>query len=158
MSELQYHADEIDLDDFTELSDTNVGEDEFATVEVVEVEKGEGYFIGQGQSTNPLQAEGSITGDPQNSTPAALNGQYRLVVLNSQNNVVNGGVLAQGKMSELRTTRPNSLDGDITPLVEKEVMEPYKIGFQLKLTSGTDQYSSSDSSLAIDGYKGESFN
>lgn len=158
MSDLSYSRTEIDLDDFSTATSTEVGDDEFATVERLEIDKGEGYYVGAGNSTNPLQAEGSITGDPQNSTPSDLNGRYRLVVVNTQNNVVEGGVLAEGKISALRKTRANSLDGDITPFVNKEVMEPYKIAFQLKLTTGTDTYSSSDSSLAIDGFLGESFN
>jgi len=153
MSELSYHPDEFDLSDFETATSTGVGDDEFQTVERLPIDKGEGVYIGQGSSTNPLQAEGSITGDPQNSTPAALEGQYRLVVLNSQNNVVD--VITQGKLSQLRKTRQNSLDGDITPYIKKEVMEPYKVGFQLKLSSGSDTYSSADSSLAIDGFSGE---
>lgn len=156
MSALNYHPDEFDLSDFETATSTGVGDDEFATVERLPIDKGEGVYVGQGSSTNPLQAEGSITGNPQNSTPAELNGQYRLVVLNSQNNVVD--ILAQGKISQLRKTRSNSIDGDITPYVNKEVMEPYKVGFQLKLSSGSDTYDSSQSSLAIDGYSGEKMN
>lgn len=158
MSELSYSPTAYELADFTTATSTAVGDDEFSTVERLEIDKGEGAYVGQGSSKNPLQAEGSITGDPQNSTPADLNGRYRLVVLNSQNNVVDGGILAQGKISALRNTRSNSIDGDITPFVNKEVKEPYKIGFQLKLASGSDTYSSADSALSVDGFQGEALN
>jgi hypothetical protein len=156
MSDLSYHPDSFDLDDFTTATSTEVGDDEFETVERLEIGKGEGVYIGQGSSTNPLQAEGSITGDPDNGSDADLTGQYRLVVLNSQNNVVD--ILTQGKISALRKTRANSLDGDITPFIDTEVMEPYQIGYQLKLASGSDTYSSADSSLEVDGFSGEALN
>jgi len=158
MSELSYSPTAFDLSDFETATSTEVGDDEYATVERLEIEKGEGAYIGKGSSSNPLQAEGSIEGDPQNDTPADLDGRYRLVVLNSQNNVVDGGILAQGKISALRRDRANSIDGDITPFVNKEVLEPYKIGFQLKLDSGTDTYSSADSTLEVDGFQGEALN
>jgi len=156
MSSLNYSPDEFDLDDFTTSTSTELGDDEFQTVERLEIDKGEGAYIGQGNSTNPLQAEGSIEGDPQNDTPEDLNGQYRLVVLNSQNNVVQ--IITQGKVSALRRERANSIDGDITPFKNIEVLEPYKIGFQIKLKSGTDTYSSADSSLNVDGFSGEALN
>jgi len=158
VSDLSYSPTAFDLGDFETASSTAVGDDEFSTVERLEIDKGEGAYVGQGNSTNPLQAEGSIVGDPQNDTPGDLNGRYRLVVLNSQNNVVDGGILAQGKISALRKTRSNSIDGDIQPFVNKEVLEPYKIGFQLKLDDGTDEYSSADSELEVDGFQGEALN
>lgn len=158
MTELSYSKDVFELDDFSTASSTAVGDDEFATVERLDIDKGEGVYIGRGTSTNPLQAEGSLRGDIQNSGSSSLNGRYRLVVLNSQNNVVNNGVIARGKLSELRTTRANSLDGDITPFVNKEVLEPYQIGLQIKLNSGTDTYDSGNSSFSADGFLGEAFN
>lgn len=158
MPALNYSPDEFDLSDFEAAAATQVGPEEFTTVERMEIDKGEGVYIGQGSSSNPLQAEGSITGDPQDSTPAAISGRYRLVVINSQNNVVEGGILAQGKLSQLRKTRANSVDGDITPFVNKEVLEPYKIALQLKTDSGTVTYDSAQSSFAADGFLGEALN
>jgi len=155
MSELSYSPDEFDLNDFKTSTATEVGDDEFATVERLPIDKGEGVYIGQGNSSNPLQAEGSITGDPKDSGTDAIDGRYRLAVVNSQNNVVNGGIIAQGKISQLRKTRANSVDGDITPFVNKEVKEPYKVGFQLRTNSGTADFSQSSSSLEIDGFRGE---
>jgi hypothetical protein len=158
MSALTYSPDEFDLSDFTTATSTEVGDDEFATVERLEVEKGEGVYIGQGSSKNPLQAEGSITGDIQDGGGVQLNGKYRLVVLNSQNNVVEGGKITQGKIDSLRTSRANSVDGEIQPFVDMEVMEPYKIGLQVKLDSGSATYSNANSSFAADGFSGEAMN
>ncbi len=159
MSELSYSPTAFDLSDFETATSTEVGDDEYATVERLEIEKGEGAYIGKGSSSNPLQAEGSIEGDPQNDTPADLDGRYRLVVLNSQNNVVDGGILAQGKISALRRSRANSIDGDITPVrQQRRCSSPTRSGFQLKLDSGTDTYSSADSTLEIDGFQGEALN
>lgn len=155
MSRLSYSPDEFDLSDFTTASSTEVGDDEFQTVERLEVEKGEGVYIGQGSTTNPLQAEGSIEGDIQNDGSTSLNGEYRLVVLNSQNNMVPGGIIARGRLSALRQSRANSLDGDITPFKDKEVMEPYSVGLQIRLDSGTDTYSNTNSTFSADGYSGE---
>ena len=158
MADLSYSPDVFELADFSTASSTAVGDDEFSTVERLDIDKGEGVYIGKGSSTNPLQAEGSIQGDIQNTGGTSLDGRYRLVVLNSQNNVVNGGVIARGKLSELRKTRSNSLDGDITPFVDIEVLEPYQIGLQVKLDSGTDTYDSGNSTFEADGFLGEAFN
>jgi hypothetical protein len=156
--ELQYSPDVFELADFDTSTSTAVGDDEFSTVERLDIDEGEGVYIGRGTSSNPLQAEGSIEGDLQNGGGTSLQGRYRLVVLNSQNNVVNGGVLARGKLSELRQTRANSLDGDIQPFVNKEVLEPYQVGLQVRLSSGTDTYDSGNSTFKADGFLGEAFN
>jgi len=87
-----------------------------------------------------------------------VEGKYRLVVLNSQNNIPTGGIITTGRISELRTDRANSVDGDITTFVDKEVMEPYKVGLQLKTKSGTATYSSANSSFEVDGFLGEALN
>jgi hypothetical protein len=158
MSELSYSPDVFDLGDFSTASATQVGDTEFSTVEVFDIEEGEGVYVGRGTSSNPLQAEGSIEGNIKNGGNSDINGRYRLVVLNSQNNTVNGGVLARGRISELRKTRSNSLDGDIQPFVDKEVREPYQVGLQVRVDSGTETYSSSNSTLEIDGFLGEAFN
>jgi hypothetical protein len=140
--------------DFTVRTSLQVGPDEFSTVEEIDVEEGEGVRVGQGTSANPLQAEGSIRGDIQDNGGADIDGKYRLVVLNTQNNVKD--IVKQGSIDEIEQTRANSLDGDITPVSGKpEIYEPNKLGFQLKTDSGTATYSRSNSSLTIDGYLGE---
>lgn len=158
MSNLSYSPTSFDLDDFSTATSTEVGDDEFSTVEVLEIGKGEGVYIGRGASSNPLQAEGSVDADFQDGGNADIDGKYRLVVLNSQNNVVNGGIITQGKIDATEKTRANSIDGDITPFVDMEVMEPYKVGLQLKTSSGTATYDSGNSSVEIDGFQGEALN
>jgi hypothetical protein len=144
---------EFTLADFSTRTNLEVGPDEFTTVEELDVEKGEGVVVGQGQSSNLLQAEGSISGDIQDTVPADIDGRYRLVALNSQNNVLD--IIAEGTINQIETTRTNNIDGDITPFTGKEIYEPYKLGFQLKTNSGTQTYSNGNSNLSIDGYRGE---
>jgi len=139
--------------DFAARTQSQVGPDEFVTVEELDVEEGEGVVVGQGRSSNPLQAEGSIRGDVQDGGNADIDGRYRIAVVNAQNNVAD--VLTQGSIDDLEQTRANSLDGDITPFTGREIFEPFKLAFQLKTGSGTSDYSSSNSSLTVDGYRGE---
>jgi hypothetical protein len=139
--------------DFTARTATTVGPDEFSTVEEIDLEQGEGFRLGQGFSSNPLQAESSVRGDIQDGSDDDIDGRFRLVVLNEQNNVVD--VLTQGTINEIEETRANSIDGHITTLDDREVYEPMKVGLQLKTNSGTSTYDSGNSSLTIDGYRGE---
>jgi len=151
---MEYNATTFSLaNDFAARTNTTVGPDEFTTVEELDVEKGESVTLGQGSSSNPLQAEGAISGDIQDDDPSDIDGNFRLVVLNSQNKVV--GRIAQGTIDQIEKTRTNSLDGYILPFTGTEVAEPYKIGLQLRTNSGTQTYDSSNSSLSADGVLGE---
>lgn len=158
MSALTYHPTSFDLDDFTAATSTEVGDDEFSTVERLPVEEGEGVYVGKGASSNPLQAEGSAQGDINDDGNADMVGKYRLVVLNSQNNIPTGGIITTGRISELEKDRANSLDGDITTFQDIEIREPYKLGLQLKTNSGTATYSSANSAFEVDGFLGEALN
>jgi len=139
--------------DFTARTNLAVGPDEFTTVEEIDVEKGESVTLGLGTSRNPLQAEGSARGDIQDDGTDDIDGNYRFVVLNSQNKVIQR--IDQGTINELEKTRTNSLDGSILPFTGVEVAEPYKVGFQLRTNSGTATYDSANSSLDVDGVLGE---
>lgn len=155
MSKVNWTPDTFDLSDFTTATSTEVGPDEFSTVESIDIEKGEGFAFGQGTSRNPLQAEGSVTGDINDGVPAAITGKWRLEVVNSQNNPVEGGVIAQGRLSDLEVTRSSGPDGVILPYTDQEIHEPYKVALRIKTDSGTATYSSADSSFAADGFAGE---
>ena len=153
----QYNEEEFTFDnDFDERSSSEVGPDEFSTVEEIEVEDGESVILGLGSSRNPLQAEGSAAGDIQDDADADIDGKFRFVVLNAQNNVV--ARLAQGSINTLEQTRANTLDGYVFKQSNTEVREPYKVGFQLRTASGIQTYSSSNSSLKVDGLRGEEVN
>jgi len=65
------------------------------------------------------------------------------------------GSISRKGPEELRRTRSNSVDGDILQRTDEEVYEPMQIAYQLKTASGTATYSASDSSLSVDGYRGE---
>jgi len=151
---MEYNATQFTFaDDYTERTNTQVGPDEFTTVMVDSIEKGESATLGRGESVNPLQAEGSARGDIQDDGPSDIDGKFRFVVLNSQNKVIRR--IAQGPIDEIEKTRTNSLDGYILPFSGVEVAEPYKIGFQLRTSSGTQTYDASNSNLTIDGVQGE---
>jgi hypothetical protein len=154
---MQYNAERFTLaNDFSTRTDTTVTDDEFRTVEEIDVETGESVTIGRGSSRAPLSAEGSAAGDIQSSAPADIDGKFRFVVLNSQNNVVSR--IVQGSINDLEQTRANALDGYLLPNTGQEIAEPYKLGLQLRTDSGTADYSSSNSSLSVDGVRGESRN
>jgi len=139
--------------DFDVRTNTEVGPDEFTTVEEFNVEKGETVELGQGRSSNLLQAEGNAAGDIQSGSPSDIDGKFRFVVLNSQNNVVQP--ITQGTIDELEVTRSNNLDGYILPRTGIEIADPYKLGLQLKTNSGTQTYSRSNSNLDVKGVRGE---
>jgi len=149
----RFSPDVANQDDFEEATSTQIGAGEFRTVSRFAPNEGEAFVVGQGTSSNPLQAEGSVEADPQNSGGSAIGDKYRLVAVNEANNIVD--VLAQGSVSELRSTSANSLDGDVTPFTGTEVYNPFRIAFQLQTASGTADYDQSNSSLAVDGYRGE---
>lgn len=149
----RFSPDVANQDDFDVAASTQIGADEFATVSRFAPNEGEAFVVGQGSSSNPLQAEGSIEADPQNSGGTAIGDKYRVVAVNEANNIVD--VLAQGSVSELRSSRANSLDGDITPFTDTEIYNPFRIAFQLKTASGTATYDQGNSSLSVDGYRGE---
>jgi hypothetical protein len=151
----RFSPTQFTLADFSARTSLQVGPDEYSTVEEIDVEKGSAVVVGQGTSSNPLQAEGSIRGDIQDDGNADINGRYRMVVLNEQNNIKMDGIVAEGTIDEIEATRANSLDGDITPYTGMEIYEPDKLGLQLKTGSGTAVYSPSNSSLTVDGYRGE---
>jgi len=149
----RFSPDKFNQDDFSESTSTQIGPDEFRTVERFDIPEGTGVNLGLGMSQNPLQAEGAVDANPQNSGASNIGDKYRVVVENEQNNVIQ--ILAQGSVEELRRTRANSVDGDILPRTDEEVYEPMQIAYQLKTASGTATYSASDSELSIDGYRGE---
>jgi len=151
---MEYNATTFTFEnDFTARTNLEVGPDEFTTVEELSVDKGESVTLGRGTSVNPLQAEGAYSGDIQDSGTGDIDGNFRVVVLNSQNKVIRR--ISQGTIDQLENTRANSLDGYIQPFSGIEVAEPYKVGLQLRTNSGTQTYSSSNSNLSLDGVQGE---
>lgn len=153
---VQYFEETFSLDDFATVTDTTVTDDEFRTVETLDVDKGEGVVAGQGQARDQTDAVGRIFLDIQNSTPAAISGKVRLVALNSQNRVVT--VIYQSQISSVSVGSGNRADRRPFPVKKPELREPYKLGIQVQTASGTDTYSSGDSTVEIDGYRAEKVN
>jgi hypothetical protein len=156
MTQLQYARDKFDLDDFVNRTDTTVSEDEFRTVATLEPEEGETFLIGQGSSTNPLQAEGFAEGELVDvSSGSELKGKFRLQILNTQNNPANGGMLFKNRISRLSQTNANGGDGIAVPYIDKETADPFKIALRVKLDSGTAEVDLAASTFEIDGFSGE---
>jgi hypothetical protein len=150
----QYSADvRTFANDFATRTSTEVGPDEFTTVEVYDLPDGRSAELGVGRDRNPTDAQGSISGDIQDNGNADIDGSFRMVVLNAANNVVQ--VLARGSIDRLELTRTNGLDGYLQPMTGAEIREPYKLGFQLQTNSGTSVYSGSNSSMDVDVISGE---
>jgi len=150
----QYSADvRTFANDFATRTSTEVGPDEFSTVEVFDVPDGESVELGVGENRNPTDAQGSISGDIQDGGNSDIDGTFRMVVLNAANNVVQ--VLARGSIDRLELTRTNGLDGYLQPRTGAEIREPFKLGFQLQTNSGTATYSGSNSSMDVDVISGE---
>lgn len=163
----EFTTDTHDLSGFTESTDANVHEDGFRTVATWDLEDGEGVAFGDGTSKNPDKAEAYIHLDAMDSstTPVALNGQARLVVLNSAGEKVPGGTIYQNRLSRLRNGDPSTNDrgkwGVPFPYQairggKGEVLGKggYQIGIQLKLDSGSETFSLANSEMTAEGWTG----
>jgi hypothetical protein len=154
MPSWQYSPDVLTFaNDFVTRTATQVGPDEFQTVEEFDVDDGESVELGVGQDRNPTDAQGSVSGDIQDNGGSDINGRFRFVVLTPSNNVVR--ILASGSIDRLELTRSNGLDGYLLPRTDVEVKDPYEVGFQLRTNSGSSTYSGSNSSLDVDAITGE---
>lgn len=148
----------------------NVGSDGFTTVAKRRLEDFEGIAFGRGQSQNPERAEGFFYFDAQNSTPAALSGQYEIVILNAADEKL--ATVKRGRLSEARTGDPVQLGGSDNrgdygvPFKYQKLRrgrgevigDDYKVGIRLQLDSGTDTFSVSDSDLLAEGFSGRKIN
>jgi hypothetical protein len=153
MPKWQYFRDQYSLDDFTAATDTSLTDDEYRTVERLELEKGEAFEAGQGLAANQTDAVGRIYVDANNSGPSALSGKMRLVVENTQNNKTM--VLYQNNLANVNSGASDPAAREPFPHIDVNVKYPYKVALQIKLASGTDTYSSGDSTVEFSGWRGE---
>jgi hypothetical protein len=156
MADVQYFEDTFSLSDFTTATDLSVADDEFRTVERLEVDKGEVVIPGQGQARNQTDAVGRIFADIKNGGNSAISGKVRLVALNSQNRVVH--TYYQAQISTVSVGASTRSDRRPFPRKRVRLAEPYKLAIQVKTASGTDTYSDSNSTVEFDGFRGEAIN
>lgn len=148
------------LSDFSTRSNKNVGSDEYATVEEIDVPKGEVVYLGQGMAENQQDAIGRLYADIKQGSNSDFSGKVRLCMINSQNQVVrvfsqhSAGTIRSGS-SDRSKRRPYALKFPSNP---KGIAEPYKLAIQLKTNSGTVTYDDSNTEIELDGYLGQSMN
>lgn len=160
MPKYQWFEDQLDLSDFIQATDTTVTDDEFRTVERYSADKGEMVALGQGTARNQTDAVGRLYFDAKgedadgDGAGDALAGKVRFVVLNSQDRVVD--VISQHQLDAVRSGANDRSGRRPFPRRRQSVAEPYKLGVQVKLASGTDTYDNAgDSSLEADARRAE---
>lgn len=158
-----FSEDRTDLSEFADHGDASAHSEDPRTVTKWDLDRGDGVAFGRGNTTNPDRAEAFIYFDAQDSGAAAINGTYKLVVLNAANEEV--AVIDRGSLDEVRDGDPSTDSrGDWgKPLPYKalrggkgEVLggQGHKIGIQIETASGTATFSTANSTLIAEGYQG----
>lgn len=154
---------------FSQFGDANLHDEAFRTVASWTLDRGEGVAFGRGTSHNPDRAEAYLWFDARSDdadadgTPDKLAGQYKLVVLNPSNDVVD--IIDRGRLEEVRNGNPDTDDRGSwgVPFPYKALQNGngevlggggYQIGIQIELDSGTDAFNLSNSSMVAEGYRG----
>lgn len=158
-----FSPDRHTLAEFSDFADATAVSDDFRTVTTWELDRKEGVSFGRGNSENPDRAEAYFYFDAQNTTPAAIAGSYRLVILNAANEVV--AVVDRGRLEEVRKGDPSTdTRGDWgKPMKYRSIRggvgevlggQGHKVALQIETDSGTETFSTSDSELVAEGYGG----
>ncbi|PSP81420.1 hypothetical protein BRC81_00205 [Halobacteriales archaeon QS_1_68_20] len=149
-----------DADDFSYRSNTDVDSEEYSTFAEIDVPKGEIEILGQGLEADQDRAVGRLYSNIQNSTPSSITGRLRLAVLNSQNRVVHiFGTWHTSAINDGQNDRsarrpfPIRYPGNI-----EFVGHPYKLALMFRTDSGTETISSGNTTVEMDGYRGERMN
>lgn len=149
----QYFPDTFTLDDYTTVSETTVTDDEYRTVERLELERGEAHRLGKGEKETLTDAEGRLYFDAQDDGAATLDAKMRFVVENVANNqqrVIYGNSISS-------VTRGEADETARTPFAYRDIdiKYPFKVAVQLQMNDGTATYDSGNSTLEYNGYRGE---
>lgn len=157
MAEYSYFEEQFTLeDDFVDSANTDVNSSEFNTVAEHGPEKGEMSVPGQGRARNQTDAIGRIYADVVDSSGAGVSGKARIVVLNSQNNVVD--IVSQHKLSSIGQGASNPGDRRPYALKGTEIADPYSLALQVKTDSGAVTVDTAASTFEMDGYRAEAVN
>lgn len=152
--------------DFSESTQVTLSPEEWRTVAYNALDRSEGVSFGRGSSQNPDRAEAYkyLEAMDDQSTSALIPGEYRIVVENASKNVV--AVIDRGRTDEVDKGDPSSDSrGDwgkpnpYRPISggKGEVLggQGHRIALQLKPDSGTPDFSLSDSTMHMEGFKGD---
>ncbi len=163
----QFSPDSENFADYVEHGNASAHADGFQLVFKRRLEDFEGIAFGRGQSENPDKAEAYAWLDLQNDSAAAVtDGHAEIVVLNSADEVL--APIYRRPLDELAKGDPSTdTRGDWgVPLPYQQLNEgkgevigdDYQIGLRVRLNSGTETLSVSNSSARIEGYSGRKQN
>ena len=152
---------------YSETTDTTVTEDNFRTVATDKLEREEGGAFGRGQFENPERAEAFKYLSIHDDADALIAGEYRIVVENAAGKVV--AVIDRGRTDEVNqgdpTTEKRGEYGVPFPYVaisggKGEVLggQGHRFALQVKADSGTATFSLANSTMQMEGHKGELVN
>ncbi len=160
----QFAEDRHDLDDFEDFGDASIHSEDFRTVSTWELDRSTGVALGRGSSTNPDEAQAFFHLDARNESDAAITGgRYKIVILNAANEPI--AVLERGTLAEAANGDPDTDSrgdwGKVLPYRtiangKGELLggQGHKLALQIQLTSGTDTFSTANSSMIAEGYRG----
>jgi len=163
----EFSPDSENLSDYNEHGDAGAHADGFALVFKRRLEDYEGIAMGRGESENPDKAEAYFWMDLQNDSAAAVtDGHAELVVLNSADEVLT--TIYRRPLDELSKGDPSTdTRGDwgvpfpyqrLKKGKGEVIGDDYQIGVRIRLNSGTETLSVSNSSMRAEGYSGRKQN
>lgn len=164
---LEFSPDSETLTDYEEHGAANAHDDGFSLVFKRRLEDFEGVAFGRGTSENPDRAEAYLWASIENDSDTVItDGQFELVVLNSADEKLT--TIYRRPLDEVNRGDPSSdTRGDWgVPFPYQQLRrgrgevigDDYKIGVRIKLNSGTEALSQSNSSMRAEGFSGRKQN
>ena len=160
-----FSEDRHDLTEFSDFGTAEVISDDYRLASVWDLDDGVGVAFGRGSSTNPDRAEAYFHFDAQDDGNADINGRGKLVVLNTANEKV--GLIYQGPLASFRRGDPTADERGKwgVPFPYQAIRSGagevlgnggYKVGMLIQTDSatGTATFSTANSSMTAEGYRG----
>lgn len=152
---------------YSEATETTVSEEEFRTVARDKLERSEGGAFGRGTSENPDRAEAYKYLEIMDDADALIPGEYQIVVENAAGKTV--AVIDRGRTDEVNAGDPaNDKRGEYgVPFPyaaisggKGEVLggQGHSFALQVQPDSGTAVFSLANSTVQMEGHKGELVN
>jgi hypothetical protein len=157
----EFTPDSETLEGYSEHGAANAHADGYSLVFKRRLDDFEGVAFGRGQSENPDRAEAYIWADIQNDSSTSITaGQLELVILNSADEKL--ATIYRRPLDEVARGDPsNDSRGDWGVPFPYQVLrqgrgevigDDYQIGVRVKLNSGNEALSQSNSSMRAEGY------